>query len=245
MKIKIIEPWTSNNENTEEDIKYFKSCLSQDDNFEIVFNDDDGLETLESVSDESFLLPGIIKNIIKAEKQGFDGVYVNCSADPGLFQAKELVKIPVVGPLSSSILLGSVVGKKITILSNTSNNRECEEYWIERTGLSHLVSKLRFSELSILDLLVSGDPTDKTFQACKDTVENDNCDVIILGCTCMFHMVDELRRKLQEENINVQIVEPVMASLKMLRTLVEMNLTGSFNGRISSHINGLDIGEIT
>ncbi len=237
MKIRIIEPWTSNNENSEEDIEYFKSCLSQDDHFEIVFNDDDGLETLETVSDESFLLPGIIKNIIKAEKQGFDGVYVNCSADPGLFQAKELVNIPVVGPLSSSILLGSLVGKKVTILSNTSENRECEEYWIKRTGLSHLVAKLRFSELSILDLLENGDLSDKTFEACKETIEKDNCDVIILGCTCMFHMVDDLRRKLQQENINVQIVEPVMASLKMLRMLIEMNLTGSFNGKIVSHIN--------
>jgi len=53
----------------------------------------------------------------------------------------------------------------------------------------------------------------------------------------MFHMVDDLRRKLKEENINVQIVEPVMAALKMLGILIEMNLTGSFDGKIASHIS--------
>ncbi len=240
MRIKFIEPVleTEDNKNSEEDLAYFRNCLSADDYLEVEFIEE-GYETLETVTDESFMVPDIIRKIIKAEKDGFDGVYVNCAADPGVFQAKELVKIPVVGPLSCSILLSGFVGRNITIMSVSSINRECEEYWIERTGLSSLVSNLRFPELTIMDFMDYKSSLEKTYKACRETVENDNCDVIILGCSTFFRMKTELENKLRQDNIHVQLVEPIKGSLKMLKILIEMNLTGSFNGRISSHINEL------
>ncbi len=240
MRIKFIEPVleTENNKNSEEDLAYFKNCLSKDDYLEVEFIEE-GYETLETVTDESFMVQDIIRKTIKAEKDGFDGVYINCAADPGVFQAKELVKIPVVGPLSCSILLSALIGKKITIMSVSSVNQVCEEYWIERTGLSGLVSNLRFPELTILDFMDYNRSLEKTFAACKETAIKDNCDAIILGCSTFFRMKDELERRLRKDNIHVQLVEPIMGSLKMLKILIEMNLTGSFNGKIVSHINEL------
>src|SRR5262249_57883055 len=39
----------------------------------------------------------VVQRVRKAEKQGFDAVFISCCYDPGLAEARELVDIPVTG----------------------------------------------------------------------------------------------------------------------------------------------------
>jgi len=57
-------------------------------------------------------VPHILKQVKRAEAEGFDATIIWCGGDPALEAARELVNIPVIGPEESMKLLASMLGKK-------------------------------------------------------------------------------------------------------------------------------------
>jgi hypothetical protein len=53
---------------------------------------------IRSAADASQAAPGVVAATRRAEQDGFDGVIVDCTEDPGVVEAAALVAIPVVGP---------------------------------------------------------------------------------------------------------------------------------------------------
>lgn len=51
----------------------------------------------------------------QAEQEGYDAVIMHCCADPGLREARERVRIPVIGPGETTLRAGAVLGRKIGI----------------------------------------------------------------------------------------------------------------------------------
>ena len=47
----------------------------------------------------------IMMAAVEAERDGFDAFVIGCCYDPGLTQCRELVNIPVVGPLEASVIV--------------------------------------------------------------------------------------------------------------------------------------------
>src|SRR3954451_20209702 len=52
----------------------------------------------------------VLKEVVRAQSDGFDAVVIGCCYAPGLTQARELVDIPVVGPLEASASLSRMFG---------------------------------------------------------------------------------------------------------------------------------------
>jgi Asp/Glu/hydantoin racemase len=57
------------------------------------------------------LLNPLLSAVIKAEKDGFDGVVIGCSGDPGVEEAKVLVRIPVTGPFEAAAHTAAAFGR--------------------------------------------------------------------------------------------------------------------------------------
>lgn len=58
----------------------------------------------------------IIDNAVRAEREGYDAVAISCFFDPGLREARSLVKIPVVSLCESSLLLGTAMGGRFGLI---------------------------------------------------------------------------------------------------------------------------------
>lgn len=56
--------------------------------------------------------PYIVEAVIQAEKEGYDAAFLFCYFDPGLDEAREVVRIPVVGVAESSLLFAMTLGRK-------------------------------------------------------------------------------------------------------------------------------------
>jgi hypothetical protein len=51
----------------------------------------------------------------------------------------------------------------------------------------------------------------------------------------MFYLVDDLKKKLEEENCIVQIVEPKRTGIKMLSMMIDMKHTNSMSHIVSAN----------
>jgi Asp/Glu/hydantoin racemase len=56
-----------------------------------------GPAEIHNVHDARAAAPFVVKTIVDAEGEGFDAVIVDCTADPGVSEAREAVAIPIVG----------------------------------------------------------------------------------------------------------------------------------------------------
>jgi allantoin racemase len=54
--------------------------------------------TIRTSEDEALSTPGMIEAIQRAEKDGVDAVLVDCTSDVGVKEARQRVRIPVIGP---------------------------------------------------------------------------------------------------------------------------------------------------
>ena len=73
----------------------------------------------------------IIECMYEAYQEGYDGIMIACSGDPGVYEASEIVDIPVVGPMESAIMTACMMGGKFGIL--TVEDRRWAEYCEDMT----------------------------------------------------------------------------------------------------------------
>jgi len=60
---------------------------------------------------------GVIEGIIQAEAEGFDAAIIGCGNDPGLYEAREAVSIPVVGPTETAMHIACFLGGKFAVIT--------------------------------------------------------------------------------------------------------------------------------
>jgi allantoin racemase len=186
--------------------------------------------------------PYIVEEIIKAEKEGFAGVIVGCFGNLAVRQAREVVKIPVVGPGEAACHIACLLGEKISILATGAriqhkNLKLSEKYHhqfyasihreLQAQGLLERVVSIRAtnqsSEGGLTEITEEG--SFREFKALleqgKKAIE-DGADVLVLGCALMTGIAE----KLQEE-LGVPVVDSSLAALKIAEMLISMNLTHS------------------
>jgi allantoin racemase len=131
---------------------------------------------LRTPEDEVLATPGMIEKIIQAEQDGVATVIVDCTSDVGVKEARQIVRIPVIGP--GETLRQTVTNRRALWLSAddlaTGPLEKClqaisegaEVIVIGSTGWSHIARELeqalreRGLEVPVLDpLLVALDET--------------------------------------------------------------------------------------
>src|SRR6186997_1771021 len=60
----------------------------------------------------------IFEKVRRLEEEGYDAVIVGCCYDPGVRVARELVDIPVVGPLEAALNMSSYMAHRPTIVTD-------------------------------------------------------------------------------------------------------------------------------
>lgn len=240
MKIKIIEPVieTENTKGTIEERELITRCLSKNVDFDIEYIKY-GPESIESISEENYAIPGIIDIALQAEKDNFDGIFINCFADPGVLASKELVDIPVFGGFVPSILTALAIGDNISILGTSSKSRSALNYAIKSNGFKDKIASTQFLDITVLDLLDKEKTISKMVDECIKAEDENNADVVVLGCTVLSNFADELRERLKKEKCYVKIIDPKMTGLKFLKMLIEMNITNSIKNKIITHLENV------
>jgi allantoin racemase len=92
---------------------------------------------------EPFYMGALQKTLKRAQDDGFDGVAIGCSGDPGLLDARRMLRIPVAGPLDSALHLAAQLHQRVAILVADGFEAHILYQDLARYyGLSHLISEI-------------------------------------------------------------------------------------------------------
>ena len=206
------------------DGNYLKKNAREDTIVEVI-NIEKGPKTIESFYDEAFALPGILK-IVREIKNQYDGIMINCFADPGLNPAREVCDIPVVGPGESAIILASMLGHNFSIISVKKNLIPMFEMKLVSLGLLKRLSSVEYIDMPVSKLEDDFNKTEEAIiKAINSTIKQNNTEVAILGCTGMLSLYNEVVKR-----VNIPVVEPAATALKTLEILIDLRISHSKTG---------------
>ncbi|MCK4402469.1 MAG: aspartate/glutamate racemase family protein [Dehalococcoidia bacterium] len=225
MKIKVIVPVTTKEfvAPTREEVEKFASKGTEIDVEAIEY----GTASIESSYDEMLVAPGIIKVAEKAQSDGFDGVITDCMCDPALDALREKLDIPVVGPGSISILCAADLAHRFSIVTVLENALTVFENKVMEIGLGSKLASVRFINIPVLDLTDVKKLTSALVDESIKAIAEDGAHAIVLGCTGMLGVADDLSDALKKKGYGVPVIYPVAVAVKYLEMLIALGLKQS------------------
>jgi allantoin racemase len=180
----------------------------------------------------------VIHRVSEGSKQGFDGYIIACYDDPGLYAARQLVEVPVVGVAEASILHALILGQKFSFITISDRGVNSVEELLERYGVGKRCASIRAVSGHVGDLLADRDwALREAEREAVNAIRVDGAEVIILGCTS-WAGID----KLLEEKIGVPVVDGVVAAVKIVEGLVvcgkKTSKMWSFKPHATSYVGG-------
>lgn len=182
-----------------------------------------GPASIESEFDERIASPFVLDETVRAEREGFDAVFVSCMEDIAINAARELVRIPVVGPFQACIAVASTLGDKFGVVTTLPSvvpifRRKAREY-----GLDGNLAGVRCINVPVLDLSQQRDKVlDSLARESRFLISERGADTIILGCTGLVGMAQKL-----QEKIGVPVLDPTPIAVKFAEMLVAARISHS------------------
>jgi allantoin racemase len=173
----------------------------------------------------------VVENTIAAERDGFDAVVLGCWADP-LWEAREVVDIPVVGIGEAAMLLATMLGQKFAVITVAPGVISTIEIDLKLYGLESraIVNPVRAldppSDARLLVESVS-DPFREMIPRFEKVARRciaDGADVIVVGCG-YYGPILSLHGYHQVEGTGVPVVDCSAAGLKMAESLADLRRT--------------------
>jgi len=221
MKIMIINPNTS--ESMTEHIRKEAEKIKRPDTVLTVLCPDKGPETIESAYDEAYAVPPTLELVRRANREGYDAVILACFSDPGLEAAKEVSKIPIVGIEEATLHMAAMLGARFSIMTPRKERIPMRTEHVHLRGLSHFLASVRSLDLSVAETDRYPERTkQRVFEVAQKAAEEDEAEVIILGCAGMAGYAPELEAKL-----NIRVLDPTAVALKIAEAMVDLGLTHS------------------
>jgi allantoin racemase len=169
----------------------------------------------------------IFAKVRELEEAGYDAVVIGCCYDPGVRVARELVDIPIVGPLEAAMNHASYVGHRFTIVTD---HRKALP-WIEDQVRLHGAANcrgVRCIDWYVTDMIqdttsVANDAAD----ACLEALREDTSEVVILGCTIIGGC---LEREIMTtgRHRDLPILNPNLLALKAAESLADLHRMGKY-----------------
>jgi len=182
-----------------------------------------GPESIESVYEEFLSAALLMDDVVALEREGFDAVIPGCFGDPGVDGARELVRIPVIGPGLAGMMTACLLGHKYGIVAPLEGDVRPTETLAIHHSYDRKLAGVRPLGVAVLEM--NADPTE-TLEHLADVsrmlIERDRADVIVLGCGTLSFRAEELQAV-----IGVPVVNPLRAAIKLCETLVSSALSHS------------------
>jgi allantoin racemase len=227
MKIKIINPNTT--WSMTEKIGACARAVARQGTEILAVSPSMGPVSIESHYDEALAVPGLLRSIAEGEREGCDGYVVACFGDPGLSAARELARGPVVGIAEAAMHMASLVGSSFSVVTTLGRTKGMAWHLAERYGMQRFCANVRACELPVLELEVPGsNARARIIDECRRALDEDGCDVIVLGCAGMTDLCEDIARTL-----GVPVVDGVAAATTMVESLVTLGLATSKRGELA------------
>lgn len=194
---------------------------------------------------KSFVMPELIERGIQAEKEGYDGAIFACMWDPGVFEAKECVDIPLIGTHEPTIHLAAMLGHRFALVTNSEKSAPLMANLIRQYGLENKCVGSGSIKMSLDEIYDNP-------EVCRDNVlkavrwsKERGADVLVQGCTIQSaYFIDAYG--LTEATFNIDdltVLDPNIIGLKTIEMLVDLKKLGIGLSRNSIFKKPMDFSE--
>jgi allantoin racemase len=200
------------------------SFLTQDKNKVVVEAVDEGPLSIESSIEEAMSIGGMLKKLVAVQGR-YDAMVIGCAGDPGLAPARELARIPVVGPIEASFHTAALLGEKFSMVTILDSIVPAIWRVLREYGLEHKCASVRVIDYPVLEMHKDPDGVAKALlRESQEAVLRDGAASIVMGCMSMAFMLVDERLKGQ---LDAPIVNPAKVAIKTAEMLVALGLSQS------------------
>jgi allantoin racemase len=189
---------------------------------------DTGPASIESRYDLGLTVPGVVKKVVEAERDGIDAVVIDCMLDAGLEASREMVSIPVIGPGETAMHVAAMLAHRFSVITMLDGAAPMFDVHANKLGVGERLASVRAVNIPVLEL---GD-TKRVVKALTEesvlAVRDDGAHLIVFGCTGMIGLAGDLKRQLKDRGIaDVPVVDPALLAFKMAEALAGAGLSHS------------------
>lgn len=225
MKIKIILPVISDVFDSEA-AKEAAQFAAPDTEFDVQHLDK-GTASIECAYDGMLASPDIVEKTIQAEKDGFDGVFIDCFGDYGVEAAREMVSIPVVGGFQPAALTANMISGIWSVVTVTASGIPMIRNLVRKLGIENNVASIRHIETPVLELTDKEMLERKLLKQIEKAVTGDGAEAIVLGCTGLMGLAASLAKESEKMGLPAPVVDPTAAAIGFLQLLHRCKLSAS------------------
>jgi allantoin racemase len=187
-----------------------------------------GPVSIECQFESSLAIPDTCAKVIAAEKEGVHAVVLDCLGDVGLYEARECVSIPVLGPFETCAHLASVLAYKYSVITMVDEVVAIMESYAKRYGAADRLASIRAIKMPVLEMERDRATRDQRLVECAvRVVREDGAAAIILGCSGMSGAAEMMRKSLLAEGIDVPVIDPVPTTVLLAAALVDAGISHS------------------
>lgn len=171
----------------------------------------------------------VFERVMQAEEAGFDAVIVGCCYDPGVRVARELVDIPVIGPLEASMQMAAYFGHSYTVVTDHHKAVPYLEDLVRLGGMDGNCRGVRCIEWWVKDMVLDPDAVARdTIEASRRILAETRAETIVMGCTIVAACY---QRHVMRSNVapELAILNPNLMALKMAESLADLKKQGLYS----------------
>lgn len=191
-----------------------------------VVSADEGPESIESSIEGDLSVKGVLKKLIR-EKGSYDAVIIGCGDDPGLFSVRELMDVPVIGPMETSIAYSFMTGDKFGYITISEDAFPETRLLFRKYGAENRCASIRSMNVTVNELMNKKITEEKFLKAFLEEVESaikEGASTILLGCMSMAYMLIDEKVK---EMIDIPIINPAKVSVCTAEIMMSLGLKHS------------------
>jgi Asp/Glu/hydantoin racemase len=205
----------------------------------------DGVPATAFLPATSLFLNQLLAAVEQGERDGYDAAVIACCSDPGLADAKELVSIPVTGPMEAAVHTGAPLGRlgviAPRIASGENENLPVDSNWVRRLihqyGAEASFAGVRLAHTEHPSVeetaeLLEDDPDrlrDLVHDGMRAAVEGpagdaavrawseDEATVLLFACTHWGGMLEPVRRR-----VPITLLDPLLMPVQFAETLARV-----------------------
>jgi allantoin racemase len=187
-----------------------------------------GPGTIENEVAVTQAVPEMLRLARTAEQEGASALIIDCMCDPSLDPAREAASIPVVGPSQTAAFLAASIAHRFSYLGTGSDMRTTFTNQMEAYGISSKLASVRTTSMSVEEVETKPEALfEALLREAEKAVLEDGAHCLILGCTGMIGTAVRLQEALLARGIQVPVIEPPAAAVKMAEALSDLKLLHS------------------
>lgn len=208
--------------------KEINAVIGSDFSVEYVALKSQATKFIQSRASELWDSRDIVELALAAQYEGCAGVFVNCFGEPAVEVLKEVLDIPVVGGFSPAMVNAMMVSSRFSIVTVVDSVVPMLWDLSRQMGLTSQLASVRRVGIPVDQLTDNDTLITALVNESKIAIEQQGAEAIVLGCTGMLEVHNEVAAKLQQMYCcEVPVIAPVGAAIGVLQNLILNGLSAS------------------